>query len=99
MLSVTNLQNNLFPLFKLAGPEGLTIDVHYKDRVYKLTIQTTEKRYDYRQGSTSAGRKQYKNKKLGIQVSTSICATCSNVRVAAICMNKQCPSNTKDLLK
>lgn len=87
MVSVAVLQAQLFRLFTLAYKDGLQLKVHYKDRVYMITVEPTGESY------RRTNYKKSKGQKVGIQLETHKCKTCKSLIIANICVNGDCPSN------
>lgn len=85
MVSVLQLQKQIFKVFSLAKNDGLQLKIHYKSIVYILTIERTNETHDY-----NYNRKRPGTEKKGVQLKTGVCPKCGNMMIGTTCMSKQC---------
>lgn len=90
MVSAWHLGRNIYQLFKLAEPAGISLKIAYHRKVYLLTIEPTLEPY------VKKKYKKYKHTKGEIKLTTEPCANCGNIVIGGICINKKCETNASD---
>ena len=88
MLSLTQLKKNIFPLFKVMKATGTIFEIVYRGVVYNVHVQATKKKPNLTRA------KKARRQDIAIQALEVIpCVDCDSLRIAGICMNKECISN------
>lgn len=83
MLSISQLRQNLFPIFHLMHKTGNTFEVVYKGTVYDLSVRRTNKVPALERMKRTAEQQL-------IQVETTECPICTNIVFNGVCMNSKC---------
>ena len=87
MISLSQFRNELLPLFRIMIRSSMTVDVNYKGRAYRISVE------DLRQDIPRAvGGRPRKREKLP-PVEAEKCPRCGKLIIAGVCMNSGCPSN------
>lgn len=91
MVGLTYLSSRLHRFASLVaetgGNGGASIEVHYKDKVYLLSLVPTGEKYVYKTQNNSAPRKP------GIKLQTSDCPKCGGIRVGGHCISAKCDTS------
>jgi hypothetical protein len=88
MISARHLRDYLNEMLRLAWTSGISFKLHYKDRVFLLTIEPT--------GETYKRRPPKRKKKGKVYVYLNECEECRGILVSGMCIEKSCPSNNQE---
>ena len=86
MISLSQFRQELLTLARIMIKTGMHVDVNYKGRAYRISIEDL----NIDVPRTPGGRKR---KRQRIEISTEKCPRCSKLQIAGVCMNSGCPTN------
>lgn len=84
MLSLSQLRQNLFSVFKTMKNTGMTFEIVYNGVVYDLEVKKTEKIPVY------IRPKKVRSELMPHRIDIDECSACGYVLIASICMNTKC---------
>ncbi len=87
MISLSQFRQELLTLARIMIKTGMFVDVNYKGRAYRISIE--DLRIDVPR--TPGGRKRQRQQLPDIE--TQKCPRCKKIIIAGVCMNSGCPSN------
>lgn len=91
MVSVATLSRHLFSLFNLATGSGdVRLDVAYKNKVYRITIEKTKIDYQEYLNEALGRRRKYKKRMPAVPLNVKACTNCFALMVNGICLRAGC---------
>ncbi len=89
MISLSQFRSELLSLARIMIRTGMHVDVNYKGRAYRVTIEDL-----FIDVPRTPGGKSVKKRSGELpEIVTTKCPRCSKVQIAGVCMNSGCPSS------
>lgn len=89
MISLSQFRNELMALARIMIRTGMHVDVSYKGRAYRVTIEDLFIDVPRTPGGTPRKKRSGELP----EIVTQKCPRCSKVQIAGVCMNSGCPTN------
>jgi uncharacterized protein with PIN domain len=83
MLSLSKYKDNLLQLFRIQIEMETALDVSYKGKIYRITVEDLKQKH-----TRVIGKKTLVSK-----IEASLCPDCNQLLINTVCMNVNCPSN------
>lgn len=87
MISLSQFRSELLTLVRIMIRTGMQVDVNYKGRAYRITVEDLHQDVP----RTPGGRPRKRMKLPPIEAEK--CPRCDKLMIAGVCMNTACPSN------
>lgn len=87
MISLSQFRNELLTLARIMIRTGMHVDVSYKGRAYRISIEDLHQDVP----RTPGGRPRKRVKLPPLE--TEKCPRCDKLVIAGVCMNSGCPTN------
>ena len=87
MISMSQFRNELLVLARIMIKKDMHVDVAYKGRAYRVTIEDL-----HQDVPRTPGGRPRKREKLP-PIDPVECPECRKLMIAGVCMNSACPSN------